>query len=522
MSSGTPGTRRNSRCRRASLGVMFLFVLLLGCAQAGRLAPPEHTITPVSSDTSSVMEAHTYTGPDPVWRPLFADTLIGLVPGTGDSAARYLGRLRAGYTADTLNIILFGDNRPSWRSSRLKSETTRLKKMISLNPLNWLKGLVTIPIFLAKGLYPDLAIIRDLPDIVQNSPRYGREEEVLKAVTAMVDSLQARNKVVAAIINTGDLVKDGRYPAHWERFLKLTEPLYSRVPYFPVAGNHERTDTEDGMANWRTATGLPITDDRLYYCFDSADGWVRFIALDSNPMADPKNHWSRDVEVKYSDEQIDFLQKSLANHRGPAFVFMHHPPFSTGFHRDEWQSDNVLRERRDRMVRAMKESGISILATGHEHAYERALLTWDDAVLISLVAGGGGSPLHSIPSNDVAARMYGQYRVAGSVVKPENVFTAVNFHFVHLKLWFGGGEFTTYAVERDGSTRIIDHVEVDLKRHGVPRIDQYKIPIPEEGPKQDPPAEETPAGAAEAAKNDSTSSDDKLRNEPPPGGKPPR
>ena len=60
---------------------------------------------------------------------------------------------------------------------------------------------------------------------------------------------------VAAAINTGDLVEDGQIPQHWERFLRLTQPLFSRVPYFAVAGNHERTDTENGVANWRTATG---------------------------------------------------------------------------------------------------------------------------------------------------------------------------------------------------------------------------------------------------------------------------
>ncbi|HEX7880205.1 MAG TPA: metallophosphoesterase [Candidatus Eisenbacteria bacterium] len=479
-------------------------------------------MSPVVTDSAGATETKAFVGPVAPWTPLFSDTLIGLVPGTEDTSARFLGRLRTGYTADTLNIILFGDNRPSWRTARLKPETTRLKAMWSLNPVKWVKGLITLPVFLFKGLYPDLALIRDIPNLITNKPSYGREEQVLKAIGVLVDSLEARKKTVAAIINTGDLVKDGRYPAHWERFLKLTQPISTRVPYFAVAGNHERTDTEDGVENWRIGTGLPVSGDRLYYSFDSADGWVRFIALDSNPMTDPLNHWSREVEVKYSDEQIDYLQKALSTHRGPSFVFMHHPPFSSGFHRDEWQNDNVLRERRERMVRTMKESGISVLATGHEHAYERALFTWDDAVLISLVAGGAGSPLHAIPSNEQAAKMYSEYKVAGSVVKPENVFTSINFHFIHVRLWFGGGEFTTYAVEKDASTRIIDHVEIDLKRFGVPKIDQFKIPIPEEGPKQGLPVEESKDAATKTANSDSTKADEKLKTEPPPGGKPPR
>jgi hypothetical protein len=37
-----------------------------------------------------------------------------LPTGHGDLALRFLGRLRDGFTADTLNIILLGDNRPGF------------------------------------------------------------------------------------------------------------------------------------------------------------------------------------------------------------------------------------------------------------------------------------------------------------------------------------------------------------------------------------------------------------------------
>src|SRR5205814_5618920 len=114
----------------------------------------------------------------------------------------------------------------------------------------------------------------------------------------------------------------------------------------------------------------------LYYCFDSADGWVRFIALDSGPMANPGSLWTREAQVKYSDEEINWMVARLKEHHGPAFVFMHHPPFSVGFHREEWQADSLLRQRRDRMIRSMHGAGIAVLANGHAHAYERPVLTW--------------------------------------------------------------------------------------------------------------------------------------------------
>jgi hypothetical protein len=476
-----------------------------GCATTGRLKYQPLTVSPVPKDTT-VRDVEGRARVIQTWRPMFSDTLVGLVPGTGDSTIRYLGRLRGGYTADTLNVIVFGDNRPGWRATRLQPEYAKLRKTFSWNPVNIVTGLIQIPIMLVKGLYPDLALVRDIPDKVRNMPTWGREKEVLSAMMTKIDSLHAQGQSVAAIINSGDLVDDGRVPAHWERFLKITEPLTSRVPYFPVAGNHERTDTPLGIENWRTATGLPASGDRLYYCFDSADGWVRFIALDTNPIVDPGKHYSREVQVKYSDEEFTWLVKRVQEHTGPVFVMMHHPPFSAGFHRDEWQRDSVLSERRERMMRALHESGIAVIVSGHEHAYQRAILTWPDAVAIMIATGGGGAPLHAIPQTPVGSQMFAQYHVAGAVVKPENVYTNPVFHFVLMRLWFGGGELYAYSVDAKSHSQLIDKVQIDLKRWGVPKIDQKKLPIPpSKGPKE-PQANEAEtavkAAGADTAKAD--------------------
>jgi hypothetical protein len=411
------------------------------------------------------------------WSPLFGDTLVGLVPGTADTTRRFLGRLRTGYTADTLNVFLLGDNRPGWRVTRLAPDFAVIQGMFSPNPIKILKGLLFIPVLIVKGLYPDLAILRDIPGRLRQMPTWGPERKVVAAMLSKLDSLAARKEAVAAVINTGDLVNDGRYPAHWERFLAINRPLTSRVPYFAVAGNHERTDDVRGVANWRAATGLPVGSDRLYYCFDSADGWVRFIALDSNPMADPAHLWTREVQIKYSDEEIRWLVARLKEHNGPAFVFMHHPPFSVGFHHQEWQADSVLVLRRERMMRALHEAGLGVLAAGHVHAYERALFTWPDAALLVVVTGGGGAPLHQIPQSADAARQFAEYKVAGSVVKAENVVVGPFNHFIHVRLWFGGGELYTYAVDKNSKSTLADQVRIDLKRYGIPKVDDHKLPI---------------------------------------------
>ena len=483
----TPPGKPASASFRLVVVTTLAAVVAAGCAHIGRLSYVPQSMAPSRS-------APTGRGglvpSSLLLHPMFGDTLIGLLPGTADPSRRFLGRLRSGYTADTLNLFLLGDNRPGNRTTRLAPEYYTLKRMFSRRPGRFFAGLVTLPIAVVKGLYPDLALIRDIPGRLRHMPTWGPERKVVSAMLAKVDSLQAHGATVAAVINTGDLVADGRYPAHWKRFLQISQPLTSRVPYFAVAGNHERTDAEDGVANWRTATGLPVGGDRLYYCFDSADGWVRFIALDSNPMTDPAHLWTREVQTKFSDEEIRWMVARLQEHHGPALVFMHHPPFSVGFHHAEWQADSLLRDRRERMMQALHDAGIGILATGHEHAYERALFTWPDAVLLDIVTGGGGAPLHTIPRPAQSARLFADYKVAGATVKPENVVTGSFNHFIHLRLWFGGCELYTYAVDHLSRTTLADKVRMDLTRYGIPNIDERKIPIPPNGAATSGPYEE--------------------------------
>ena len=420
---------------------------------------------------------------------------------------------------DTLNIVLLGDNRPDFRSSRLKPELITIEQGLSLNPVRIGKALITIPWAFVKGMVPDLALVRDIPAKLRQMPTWGREHQVMSAILAKVDTLHSQDRIVAAAINTGDLVQDGRRPAHWQRFLRITHPLSSRVPYVAVAGNHEQTWTEEGISNWRTATGLPVAGDRLYYCFDSADGWVRFIALDSNPITNPGVHWSREVQIKYSKEEVDWLSARLKEHQGPAFVFMHSPPFSAGYHRMEWESDPIMRARRDQIVRALHEGGISILATGHEHDYERALLTWPDgSVLINIVQGGGGAPLHPLPPPAQSAQLFAAYKSAGSSIKAENVYTAEINNFSVLRLWFGGGELQTFAVDRNANAKMVDHVTIDLKRYGVPKIDQHKVPIAATNRVQ-PSGMESKMEKGVAMRADTTLASKRIETQPPPGAK---
>ena len=499
--------------------ILVAAIFAAGCSHVGRLEFQPQTMAPADT-TGGHHPERAERSTTPGLRPLFAaDTVIGFIPGTGDSAKRYLGRLRDGYTADTLNLILLGDNRPGFRMTRLHNEIAVIRQGMSPNPVKLGRALITIPYAFVKGMFPDLGLIRDIPMAITSNPTWGREHQVLGAVMAKLDTLKTQKKTVAAVINTGDLVYDGQNPAHWQRFLRIWQPLYSRVPYFAVAGNHEKTWTVNGLANWRTATGLPIAGDRMYYCFDSADGWVRFVALDSNPITMPGVHWSKDVQVKYSKEEVDWLTARLKEHRGPSLVFMHSPPFSAGYHRMDWEMDDVMRQRRDQIVSAMKEGGISVIVGGHEHDYERALITFPDgSIMIVMVQGGAGAPLHPLPPPAKAAQLISSSAPKGGTIKPENVYTAVINNFTYLKLWFGGGELQTFAVYKDGSAKQVDLVKIDLKRYGTPKIDQHKVVVAPTAPSA-PSSMEAKEKHGIAAKSDTTAASRRIEAGKAPGKK---
>lgn len=521
--AGSGRSGRRSSVRRA-IGVALAtcaVVLASGCAGVGKLAIVPQTLTPADTTGGHHPERAVRHTPaaEPALRGLITpDTLIGFVPGTGDSSRRFLGRLRDGYTADTLNIILYGDNRPDFRSSRLAPELAVMRAGLSPNPVKFGKALITLPWAIVKGLFPDLGLIRDVPAMVRHMPTWGREKQVESAMLAKIDSLQDQHRKVAVVVNTGDLVYQGTRPAHWTRFLRLIAPLSSRVTYVAVAGNHEETFNPIGLGNWRTATGLPIAGDRMYYCFDSADGWVRFIALDSNPITHPGVHWSKEVQVKYSKEEVNWLTRRLKEHVGPAFVFLHSPPISAGYHRMEWQDDPIMRDRRDQIVRALHEGGIGVLAAGHEHDYERALMTWPDgSVLITIVQGGGGAPLHPLPAPAAAAAIFADYKVAGSTIDPKNVYTAEINNFTFMRLWFGGGELQTFAVDKAAKAQLVDHVSIDLTRYGIPKIDQHKVPIAATAPVHVPSMEAKMQHGVKPAKTDTTAASQRIETHPAPG-----
>ena len=129
----------------------------------------------------------------------------------------------------------------------------------------------------------------------------------------------------------------------------------------------------------------------------------------------------------------------VKEHHGPVLVLMHHPPFSSGYHRMEWQEDSVLALRRETMVRALHDAGISVLATGHEHAYERFLPQTPDGTrdsvrgVVEIISGTGGGDLRRF-----------RYPLA------RNSAAQIQGHFGVLKVSLGDGEYAHSFIDTSG------------------------------------------------------------------------
>lgn len=184
------------------------------------------------------------------------------------------------------------------------------------------------------------------------------------------------------IIHTGDLVSSGTVYEQWEEhhFTPAKEMMAS-IPFFPSLGNHERN-----ADHYYQFFSLPGNERWYSFTFGNA----LFVALDSNG------------EFQLESEQTRWLEQTLAtSHATWKFVYLHHPPYSSGNHGD---SLNI----RKAWSPLFEKYRVDIVFTGHDHLYERTYPIRDgkrdDANGVTyIVTGGGGAPLYPVLRSDWTA-----------------------------------------------------------------------------------------------------------------------
>lgn len=208
------------------------------------------------------------------------------------------------------------------------------------------------------------------------------------------------------VLQSGDAVVNGRDARQWNAsFVSLINRITTDggVPYFLAPGNHDVTGAptieseqrRTGLANYLRAMGQLIPPDgatrRLvgYPTFAFGYGNTFVLALDSNIAGDS-------VQFQWAAAQLTGLDRRRYTN---IVAFFHHPAFSSGPHGGSVVEPPtaIIREQ---WMPLFRRSGVTLIATGHEHLFEHWVERYRDSTgtrrrMDQLVSGGGGAPLYS-------------------------------------------------------------------------------------------------------------------------------
>jgi predicted phosphodiesterase len=173
--------------------------------------------------------------------------------------------------------------------------------------------------------------------------------------------LHAANAQPAAfLLSTGDMVPHSSQ-AHWAHFAQLMSTC--RVPFFPVAGNHDvHNDDTASFVSW-TPTH------QAHYSFDY--GQLHFtMANDSQDMRTDELAWL-DADLSASSQPVKIVahHHPAWNPRGPAYG---------------------MQQNREAFLAILQKHAVRYDVCGHDHGYQTG--STNGTTLI--ISGGAGAPLY--------------------------------------------------------------------------------------------------------------------------------
>lgn len=157
-------------------------------------------------------------------------------------------------------------------------------------------------------------------------------------------------------IHVGDIVGTGDKKREWtDEFFRPSVPLMSRVPLYPVLGNHE-----DDTHWFYDYFNLPKPE--YYYTFTY--GNAQFFMVDTNRPVGPDS------------EQGKWLDRELASSKARwKIVCHHHPIYSSdeNDHGDTHRATSTWGAPKHQILAAVYEKhNVDIVFNGHIHLYERS------------------------------------------------------------------------------------------------------------------------------------------------------
>ncbi len=198
------------------------------------------------------------------------------------------------------------------------------------------------------------------------------------------------------IINTGDMVSDGRVISDWEAFFKINRELMSNTPYYTVLGNHEKDSPY-----YYDYFDLP--NNERYYSFNVGD--ALFVILDSegkdmldfNYFSDMNSDdfWQKNLEEylisqkEYFITQKQWLENILELNKevGFIFIFQHKPLYSVMKSRVA-----EVEKKRKFWGDIFERNDVQVFMNGHDHHYHHA----EKNGVHYITTAGGGAGLYTM------------------------------------------------------------------------------------------------------------------------------
>ena len=219
---------------------------------------------------------------------------------------------------------------------------------------------------------------------------------------------QMKKEDAQLYVHLGDMVTYGDSDEEWAFFFNTQKALLDKLMFLPVIGNHDLA--RSNILNWVFGSQNPYLGTPRYYA--TANGDAYFIILDSNN------------DIQTDDIQYDFLVDQLNKAKNQKyehiFIFLHHPAYSSGWHKGNENIQDVISP-------IAEEFGVRAIFAGHEHHYER---TKKINGVTYYVSGGGGSDLRSVKGDKNTA-------YAKSV-----------FHYLRVSI--SGNKVNIKAIDQDG------------------------------------------------------------------------
>jgi len=219
---------------------------------------------------------------------------------------------------------------------------------------------------------------------------YGDSREYVESHENVLNAI-ARS-APSVLFHIGDFVTNGRDYEEWgEQFFVPARELLSRVPFFPIFGNH---DYEGEGPFWPyDLFSWPGVEDSVRW-YASTYGCCRIVVLDGYVYESPSGPGSE--QYGWLEREIDSLAYRQAAWR---LVFVHYPPFHSAA---GGQSDpSVIAVRENFLPLLEREPRADLLFSGHLHFYERSVIRNEagDPLLTCITTGGGGTHLDAFWQN---------------------------------------------------------------------------------------------------------------------------